>query len=66
MGFGRGFGVAEGDAGGGVEDAADGPGGFIRRVFSWEEDFAGSLLLRAIVPAAEEREVVGECGEVEG
>ena len=65
-GFGRGFGVTEGDAGGGVEDAADGPSGFVGRVFSWEEDFAGALLFGAIVPAAEEGEVVGEGSEIGG
>src|ERR1035437_1338086 len=33
LGFGGGFWFAQRHAGGGVEDAADGPGGFIGRVF---------------------------------
>jgi hypothetical protein len=71
QGFGCELWVAEGDAGGGVEDAANGPGGFIGRFFAaegafsfWEEDFADALLLGAIVPAAKEGEVVGEGGEI--
>jgi hypothetical protein len=47
-------GWAEDDAGGSVEDAADGPA----MVWVGEEDFAGALLLRAVVPAAEEGERV--------
>ncbi len=86
LGFGGGLWVAEGrgprraplggvksDAGGGVEDAADGPSGFIGGVFFgqgafifWQEDFADALLLGPVIPAAEEREVVGEGGEVGG
>jgi hypothetical protein len=66
LGFGGGFGVAEGDAGSGVEDAADGPGGFIGRAFSREKHFAHALLLRAVVPAAKEGEMVGERGEIGG
>ena len=66
MRFRRGPWVAERDAGGGVEDAANGPGGFIGRAFSREKDFADALLLGPIVPASEEREMVGEGGKVGG
>src|ERR1019366_7782976 len=48
------------DAGGAAEDAADGPGG----IFAREEDFADALFFRAVAPAAQQREVVGEGGEV--
>jgi hypothetical protein len=49
---------AEDDSCGTVEDAADGPG----VVGIWEEDFALALLFGAVVPAAEEREVVAQEG----
>ena len=64
LGFGDGLWVAERHAGGAVEDAADGPCSFVSAFCVGEEDFAGALLLRAVVPAAEKREVVGERGEV--
>ena len=60
LGFGHGFGIAEGHACGSAQDAADGPGG----IFAREEDFADALFFRAVVPAAQQREVVGEGGEV--
>jgi hypothetical protein len=48
---GRGLGGwAEDDAGSAVEDATDGPTTF----GCGEKDLAGALLLRAVVPAAEE------------
>src|SRR5580698_7471458 len=56
VGVGHGFGVAEGHAGGSAEDFADGPGA----VFVGEEDFAVALFFGAIIPAAQEREVVAE------
>ena len=56
------FGIAESGAGGGVEDAADGP----LVVDVGEEDFAGALLFGAVIPAAEEREMVAEELEVSG
>ena len=57
-----GCGWAQDDAGGSVEDAADGP----RPIGIGEEDFAGALLFGAVVPAAEEGEVVAELGDVDG
>jgi hypothetical protein len=57
-----GSGWAEDDAGCSVEDAADGPAAIGIR----EEDFAGALLFRAVIPAAEERERVAEFVEVCG
>ena len=56
VGFGHGFGVAEGLARGSAEDLADGQGAIV----VGEEDFADALFFGAIVPAAEEREVVAE------
>ena len=60
--FGHGFGVAEGHSGGSAEDAADRP--FVSIV--GEEDFSGALLFGAIVPAAEEGEMIAEESEVVG
>ena len=60
--FGEEFGFAEDGAGGAAEDAADGPAA----VVVGEEDFAGALLLWTVVPAAEEREMIAEEGEVVG
>jgi hypothetical protein len=62
LGIGGGLRFAEGDAGCGVKEAADGPG----RIFARQKDLTRALLLRAVVPAAEEREVIGEGGEVKG
>ena len=56
------LGAVKSYAGGGVENAADGPG----HIFAGKEYFAGALLLGTVVPAAEEREVIGEGGEVKG
>ena len=56
VGLCHGFGVADDHAGGAAKDLADGPG----VVFVGEEDFADALFFGAIVPAAEEREVVAE------
>ena len=71
VGFGDGGGVAKGHASCAVEDATDGPGWFFERVFAGEkgfglgeEDFAGALFFGAVVPAAEEGEMVAEGGEV--
>ena len=66
LGVGHGFGVAQCGAGGAVEDAADGPCCQISRsaIHVGEEDFAGALFLGAVVPAAEEREVVAQGGEI--
>src|ERR1039458_3990392 len=65
-GLGKCFGVAEEYAGGSVEDAADGPCRLAGGIFPWEKDFAGALLLGAVVPAAEQRQVGRERGEVGG
>jgi hypothetical protein len=62
VGFGHRFGVADDHAGGAAEDFADGPG----VVVVGEEDFADALFFGAVVPAAEEGEVVAEEGEVVG
>ena len=66
LSVGDGFGVAERHAGGPVEDAADRPCSFfwVGALSLWEEDFAGALLLGAVVPAAEEGEAVAELGDV--
>ena len=58
--FGHGFGVAQGLAGGGAKDTPDGPGAVRVR----KEELAMALLFLAVVPAAEERKMVGEAEEV--
>lgn len=55
-----GGGWTEDDAGGSVEDAANGPG----MVGIGKGDFAGALLFGTVVPAAEEGEVVADFGDV--
>ena len=60
LGFGHGFGVSDDHAGGATKDFADGPGA----VFVGDEDFADALLLGAVVPAAQQGEVVAQKGEI--
>jgi len=66
LGFGHRFGIADNHAGCASEDLSDGPGAFVASVFVGEEDLADALLLGAIVPAAEEGEVVAQEREIAG
>ena len=62
VGVGHGFGVANDHAGGASENFADRP----CAVFVGDKEFADALLLGAIVPAAEQGEMIAQEGEVGG
>ena len=62
VGLGHGFRVAEDGAGGAAQNPADGP----CAVVVGKEDFADALLFGAIVPAAQQGEMVAQEGEIAG
>lgn len=69
LGVGDRFGVAERHAGCSVQNTADGPNSFVAAFCVGalefrEKDFAGALLFGAVVPAAEEGEMVAQRGQV--
>ena len=56
----HGFRIAENGAGGATENAANGPGAIRMR----QEELAFALLFRAIVPAAQQGEMIGKEREI--